>query len=139
MNSRHFVLCATAALLCSFALHAQSPTGEIRLSVQDSSGAAMQATGKLGTQSFQTDAQGQYAFQNLAYGRYRLEVTKAGFATQSATIDVRSGTPILRTVTMALATQTSRVDVVGATPLAGTDLDIDQVASAVQTATAADI
>ena len=40
---------------------------------------------------------------------------------------------------MALAAQTSKVDVVETTPLAGTDLAVDQVAGAVQTATAADI
>src|ERR1700678_3272894 len=113
MNSRHFVLCATAALLCSFALHAQSPTGEIRLTVQDSSGAAMQATGKLGTQSFQTNAQGQYAFQNLPYGRYRLEASQAGFAAQVISIDVQAAAPVSRTVTLAPAVAGSSIDVVG--------------------------
>ena len=57
-------------------LQAQGPTGEIRVEIKDPSGAAMQAAGKLGTRSFETDAQGVFTFSNLAPGRYRLEVSK---------------------------------------------------------------
>lgn len=131
------ILCAVG-LVCSL-LRAQFPAGEIRLSVQDSSGAAMQAAGKLGTQSFQTDAQGHYTFTNVPYGRYRLEVSQAGFATQAAAIDVQSATPILRTITLSPAVAGSRIDVVETTPLPGVDLTKDQIASPIQTATAADI
>ena len=88
---------------------------------------------------FQTDAQGMIVLGNLPLGRYRLEISKTGFTTQSVVIDVQSATPVSRTVTMALGAQTSKVDVVAATPLAGTDLAIDQIAAPVQTATAADI
>jgi outer membrane receptor protein involved in Fe transport len=133
-------------LLGAFAvLHAQPPAGEIRLEVKDPSGAAVEASGKLeslapGVQrNFQTDAQGTSTLGNLPYGRYRLTVSRAGFSTQSVVIDLRSGTPVSRTVTLALAAQTSRVDVVATTPLAGTDLATDQIAGPVQTATAADI
>jgi hypothetical protein len=139
------VLCTVAALLCPILSHGQTPTGQIQLEVKDPSGAAIEASGKLESSApvlelgFQTDAQGMYTFVNLPYGRYRLEVSKAGFATQSVRIDVQSGTPISRTITMALGTQTSRVDVVSTTPLAGTDLAIDQIAGPVQTATAADV
>lgn len=131
------ILCAVG-LVCSL-LRAQPPAGEIRLSVQDSSGAAMQAAGKLGTQNFQTDAQGHYTFTNVPYGRYRLEVSQAGFATQAAAIDVQSATPILRTITLSPAVAGSRIDVVETTPLPGVDLTKDQIASPIQTATAADI
>ena len=133
-------LCVTAALLCG-----QPQTGEIRIQVQDSSGLAMEASGKLESLasktdlSFQTDPQGAYTFSNLSSGRYRLEVSKAGFATQSLLIDVESGTPVSRTVMMALATQASRIDVVAATPLPGTDLPIDQIPAPVQTASARDL
>jgi outer membrane receptor protein involved in Fe transport len=126
-------------LLCG-----QSQTGEIRIQVKDSSGLAMEASGKLESPasktglSFQTDSQGTYTFSNLSPGRYRLEVSKAGFATQSVLIDVESGT-VSRTVTMALAAQASRIDVVAATPLPGTDLPIDQIAAPVQTASARDL
>src|SRR5580658_2279229 len=97
-------------------LQAQQPTGEIRLEVKDPSGAAVIASGTLrnlaggGVRTFQTDTQGMYRFSDLAYGRYRLEVSKTGFASQSLPIDVQSGTPILRTVIMALGVQSSRVE-----------------------------
>ncbi|MGA2714478.1 MAG: TonB-dependent receptor [Bryobacteraceae bacterium] len=137
MKSRHWILCVVA-LVC-FLLHAQSPAGEIRLTVQDSSGAAMQAAGKLGTRSFQTDPQGHYTFQDLPYGSYRLEISRAGFTTEVVSIDVQSTVPISHIVTMNPAQAESKVDVVETTPLAGVELSKDQIASPVQTATAADI
>ena len=123
-------------------LQAQQPSGEIRLEVNDPSGAAVEASGRLRNPAggvdltFQTDAQGKYVIANLPYGRYRLELTKTGFVTQSSLIDVQSGTPISRTVTLAIGAQSSKVDVVAVTPLAGTDLTTDQIAGPVQTATA---
>jgi outer membrane receptor protein involved in Fe transport len=126
-------------------LQAQQPSGEIRLEVNDPSGAAVEASGRLRNPAggvdltFQTDAQGKYVIANLPYGRYRLELTKTGFVTQSSLIDVQSGTPISRTVTLAIGAQSSKVDVVAVTPLAGTDLTTDQIAGPVQTATAADV
>jgi outer membrane receptor protein involved in Fe transport len=126
-------------------LHAQRPTGEIRLEVKDPSGVAMEAIGRLHSfeagsdRSFKTNAQGVSTFQKLPYGRYRLEISKAGFATESELVDVESATPVLRAVTLALAPQASEIDVVAATPLPGTDLAIDDIPTPVQTATAHDI
>ena len=70
-------------------LWAAGPAGEIRIEVKDPSGAAMEASGKLenlasGTdRSFQTDAQGSYTLKSVPSGRYRLELSRSGFATQS--------------------------------------------------------
>ena len=142
---RRYPCTAVALLFAALILRGQTPEGEIRVQVKDPSGAAMDASGTLQSvapgvrRSFQTDAQGRYTLGGLPYGHYRLEISKAGFATQSATIDVRSATPISRTVTMALGVQSSRVNVVATTPLAGTDLSTDQIAGPVQTATSADI
>ncbi|MGA2134432.1 MAG: TonB-dependent receptor [Bryobacteraceae bacterium] len=133
-------LIATVALL-----QAQPPVGEIQLQVKDSSGAAMEASGTLRSltgaveRSFRTDVHGIYKFRDLPFGRYRLEVSQAGFATQSTLIEVRSAAPVLRTLTMALGRQSVRVDVVATTPLAGTDLAPEQIAGPVQTATSDDI
>ncbi len=127
------------------ALRAQQPTGEIRLSVKDPSANAMEASGRLQSlgakvdRLFQTDPQGSYTFQDLPYGRYRLEVSRSGFATQSVLIDVRSPAPVSRTITLALAAQASRIDVVAATPLPGTDLALDEIPAPVQTASARDL
>ena len=136
-------LCAVVVLLFPTLLQGQSTGGEIRLEVKDPSGAPMQASvrlvGSAGDRRFQTDAQGKYTFSNLPNARYRLEVSKDGFTTQSMLIDVQSGTPVSRTVMLELAAQASRIDVVAATPLPGTDLPIDQIAAPVQTASARDL
>src|SRR3984957_15511201 len=131
-------------LAITASLSAQPPTGVIRLEIHDPSGAPMEASGKLvnatgnGERSFQTDSRGTYSFENLPYGRYRLEVSKSGFVTQSVQIDVQSAT-VSRTVTLLLAGTQSKIAVVATTPLAGTDLATDQIAGPVQTATAADV
>lgn len=140
-----YLRAAAVILLVASTLQAQTPGGEIRVQVKDSSGTVMQASGKLESltpglkRSFQTDTQGKFTLENLPYGRYRLEISNPGFATQSVVIDVRSEAPLSRTIILALSTPTSRVEVVSALPLVGTDLTINQIAGPVQTATAADV
>jgi len=124
---------------------AQSPKGEIRLQVNDSTGGPMKASGVLRNASagtgrgFETDTQGSFDFTNLAYGSYRLQVSQRGFNTETLAIDVQSPTPVSRTVTMKIGAQSAKIDVVEATPLAGTDLAEDQIPGLVQTATAEDL
>jgi len=120
-------------------LQAQQPGGELRLAVEDSSGAGMQASGTLDDQAFQTDAQGQYDFRNLASGRHRLQVSRVGFATQVIAVEVGAGGTLNETVKLDLAGTASRVDVVDTTPLAGANLAKEQIAAPIQTATASDI
>src|SRR5262245_13355948 len=121
------------------------PTGELRLEIKDPSGNAVEASGKLEslstgeTRSFQTDAQGKHRFEGLAYGRYRLEVSRDGFATQSELINVRSTEPLAHTVILALSRLAFKVDVVGTTPLPGVDLEPNEVPTPVQAATHRDI
>src|ERR1700723_2808457 len=93
-----------AILLCgALTVWGQTREGEVRVQVKDSSGTAMEASGKfvnLGTgveRSFQTDPLGTFTLGGLPFGRYRLELSKAGFATQSVVIEVQSATPIART------------------------------------------
>lgn len=141
-RGRHIVM---GIMFAALAARGQGADGEIRAQVKDSSGAPMEAGGKLESltpgveRPFQTDSQGKFTFGNLPFGRYRLEVSKAGFVTQSAVIEVRSGAPILRTVTLALGIQASKVDVIATTPLGGIDLPIDEVPGPVQTGNATDI
>ncbi len=89
--------------------------------------------------TFQTDAQGIYIFRSLPYGRYRLEISRNGFVTQSASVDVRSAIPISRTFTMPLTQASNSVDVVGTTPLPGVNLPLEEIPAPVQTATQADV
>jgi outer membrane receptor protein involved in Fe transport len=138
-------LCGGALLCAALGLYGQAREGEVRVQVKDPSGASMGASGKLvnvGTgdqRTFQTDAQGAFTFGRLAFGRYQLEVSKSGFVAQSVVIEVRSATPVSRTITMALVAQTSKVDVVATTPLRGIDLPVNEIPAPVQTATQADI
>jgi outer membrane receptor protein involved in Fe transport len=126
-------------------LRAQPPAGEIRIEVKDPSGTPMRASGRLHSlgagvdRMFLTDPNRAYVLLGLPYGRYRLEVSKSGFATQSVRIDVRSPAPVSRSLTLALAVEASRVDVVAATPLPGTDLPLDEIPAPVQTAGARDL
>ena len=127
-------------------LQAQPRTGEIRLEVKDPSGAAVEASVKIQNpaagmdRSLETDAQGRHTFESLPYGRYRLDVSKSGFATQSVSIDVHAAAPISRTVTLTLArAPNSTVTVFGATPLPGVDLPLEEMPAPVQTATQADM
>jgi len=135
-----------AALLgIAIGLSAQTGSGEIHLQVTDPSGAPMAASVRVRGQKAKldltvpTNTKRPTVLANLPFGRYRLEVSKAGFATQAFPVDVNSTAPVERTVTMALAAQSSRVDVVAATPLAGTDLPLDQIPAPVETASAKDI
>ena len=141
----------SARLLClvllsiSSLLRAQPPSGEIRLQVNDSSGASMRASGILrnsttgAVQNFQTDATGAFDFTGLTFGRYRLQVSQSGFNTESVSVAVPSAAPVSQVVTMTIGAQAAQVDVVSSTPLAGSDLSADQVPGPVQSVTAADI
>jgi hypothetical protein len=93
----------------------------------------MHASGRLenvhtgASHSFRTDENGRFTLGNLSYGRYRLEVSGQGFATQSFLVDVQSNNPVSRTITMALGVESARVDVVAATPVAGSNLSLQEM------------
>ncbi|HML17952.1 MAG TPA: TonB-dependent receptor [Bryobacteraceae bacterium] len=136
------LLCA--AIVMPLAIYAQRPSGEIRLQVNDPSGAAVRVSGKLKNiatgeeRSFETDDKGAVRFSGLAFGRYAIQIAKAGFAAQTISIDIKSSSPVTRVVKLALRSEAYKVEVVATTPLAGSDLSIDQIAAPVQTAGARD-
>ena len=119
--------------------------GELRLEVKDPSGKALEAAGKLDnlatgvSNGFQTDSQGKRTFEGLAYGRYRLEVSREGFATQSMLINVQSNETVTRAVILALSSLAYKSDVIATTPLPGVDLEPNEVPTPVQAATKRDI
>ena len=86
----------------------QQPTGEIRLQVQDPSGAVVEAAVRLRSpaagleRTFQTDTQGSLSLPGLPFGRYSVEISKNGFATSSVEINVQTPSPVSQTVTLAL-------------------------------------
>jgi outer membrane receptor protein involved in Fe transport len=123
----------------------QTKTGEIRIEVKDPTGSGMQASGKLvgvGSdvdRSFETDGTGGYTFSMLPYGRYRLEVSRDGFSTQSTLIDVQSETAVSRAITMAIGASAYKVDVVSTTPLPGVEQQLQDIPAPVQSGTERDI
>src|SRR5215472_1074617 len=148
MNPRRLLrraLFISCLLLPAFLL-GQVATGEFHIEVKDPSGAAVeQAAGSLQELStgayrrFKTNSSGTYTVENLPLGRYRLEISKEGFATQSFLVDVQPGSPVSRTITMALGIESARVDVVAATPLAGSNLSVQEVPAPVQVASQQDL
>ena len=138
------LLCAVVVI--AGLLPGQVPTGEIRIEVEDPSGAPMAASGHLKNVAtgvnrvFQTDPQGKYRFDSVPYGNYRLEVARDGFVAQTVPVNLQSGLPVLHTVKLALARAAqSKVEVVETMPLPGVDLSPNQIAVPIQTATAADV
>lgn len=92
---------APALLILIFipAVFAQVNTGELRLTVTDSSSAAVPAkieiTSKANQydQSFDADAQGNVVAKRLPFGFYTLRVAHAGFAPASQQVNIQSAIP----------------------------------------------
>lgn len=139
-----FRLAFAATLLLASAVHPQS-TGEIRLTVHDTSGAALTASGHIrnaaggAEQTFETNPEGVFTAIGLTPGRYEVQVLKTGFATQSFQLDVTSAAPVTRAVTLELRAQATSINVISVTPLTGTDLALDQIPAPVQAASAKNI
>ena len=54
---------------------------------------------------FKLTLQGDVVLGNLPFGRYRLQVSKSGFTTQTVAIDVQSATPVTRTISMEIGAE----------------------------------
>ena len=139
----YFVRIFIAFTISILQSQAQVSTGEIRLEVKDPTNAAVQASGQLRgskqDRQFETDAQGLAKIAPLPYGRYRLDISKTGFATQIIELEVTSATPVSKVITLALARSRSTIDVVDTTPLPGVDLTLGQIAAPVQSITQLDL
>src|SRR5512140_55606 len=61
--------------------------------------------------TYQTDGQGTHTFGALPFGRYRLQVGRAGVATQELHIEVRSAVPAPKAVTLAVAAAETTVEI----------------------------
>lgn len=140
-----FLSLSTMGQAQSGARSSQQAAGELRLEVKDPSGKALVASGKLESlatgvsTAFQTDNQGRHTFEGLASGRYRLEVSTDGFATQSVAINIQSNESLRRSVTLAVSSLAFKMDVIGTTPLPGVDLEPEEIPTPVQAATRRDI
>jgi hypothetical protein len=127
------------AQLAGAAAYAQS-TGEIRLQVNDPSGAALQASGHVAgpatDRAFRTDAQGGFSLSGLAFGRYHMEISRLGFVSRSITIDINTPTPVSEKVTLRIQIASTSVTVFSPTPIGQADQSLDEVPVPVQGLTA---
>src|ERR1022692_2153683 len=77
----------------------QVDTGELRLSVSDSTGLALPSSGTLVSaasqtrREFKTDDAGRFPFQHLPWDKNRLTVEHASFARSSPLSEIRSAVP----------------------------------------------
>jgi hypothetical protein len=96
---------------CHFA-HAQSGTGAITGSVQDSAGAIL-VSAKLevdpGDRQVPSDNQGQFRIPNLAPGQYTLTATYVGFKPYTATVTVSAGQTASVTASLQVLSQADSV------------------------------
>ena len=136
-DSIRILLIAAAAALCAH--------GQMRIEVKDPSGSAMEAWGTITNLAggagrvFHTDPSGVYLFPDLAAGRYRLLVTRSGFATHSKLLEIRTGVVETHVIKLSiLPPQQSSIDVIAAMPLTGVNLLRNEIAGAVQTASESD-
>lgn len=117
--------------------------GSIHLQVKDPSGAGLRATGTLSgphyLQQFSTDIGGLRNFSNLAFGRYRLEIFRNGFATENRVIEVRSSEPLSQHVTLTVSSIVASVTVFSETPIGRADQPKDEIPVPVKGVTAEQI
>src|SRR5579863_1344290 len=109
-------------LLLTFPLYAQNPRGSLRGTVQDSTGAriptakvVLQATDSSQRREAVSEDRGEFRFDDLLPGPYRMTVTAAGFAPAQA--DLGIAVSLVRDVTVTLkpaAASSENISVVGA-------------------------
>jgi hypothetical protein len=111
---------AAAILSAGMPCMAQSSgnSGTITGTVADSTGAVIPgATIELRNpvsgydRTAQSDASGSYQFTNIPFNNYHAEVTMAGFASQSADVQVRSAIPLVQDWKLAISSSVQTVNV----------------------------
>lgn len=96
---------------------AQDRSGELRLSVADSTGAALPAHGVLVSQAnrfelnFDIGPTGEYTAKKLPLGTYRLTLEDPGFATYNSLVEIRSELPQKISVALSVASVAESVNV----------------------------
>src|SRR5919109_1104357 len=104
-------------LMLTVAQFGQSTTGELRLKVTDPAGLPIGGHVSLVSeanhivQEAETTPQGTLIARRLPFGRYRLEVSAAGFAAFRDLVEIRSALPFELHVTLGLAPVQARLTV----------------------------
>jgi len=96
---------------------AQKDRGELQIEVRDPQGAVLSASGELVSQGnqfhldFTVGDDGRYAAQGLAFGVYRVSVSRSGFATAVQLVEIRSIVPQHLSLTLGLKPVETQVQV----------------------------
>lgn len=107
----------SCACACALPLFAQQNRGELEIEVHDSQGAVLSASGVLvseGNQfrlSFAVSDDGRYTAQGLAFGVYRISISRIGFATASQLVEIRSIVPQHLVLTLGVKPVETQVEV----------------------------
>lgn len=108
---------AVLMILVALSQFALPDSGELRIVVTDPAGLAVQGTVVLESdatqvlQRMETDPAGIATAKRLPFGRYRVSVTRDGFAAFNGIVDIRSALPAEYLVRLALAPLTAQVAV----------------------------
>jgi hypothetical protein len=95
----------------------QGTTGELRLTVSDSTGMALKSTVELVSQAneyrntFTTDDQGTLDARRLPFGIYNVQIRAQGFAEDSESVEIRSALPLDRAIRLRLGSVSESVKV----------------------------
>src|SRR6201996_4776479 len=115
-------------------------SGEIRLQVNDPSGAGVRASGSVtgpGTKrNFQTNARGAFSLGGLSFGIYQIQISSSGFATRLIEINVASASPVFQEITLLVEGISTNITVFSPTPIGQADQSRDQIPVPVQGLTA---
>ena len=107
---------------------AAGTTGELRVRIKDQTGRLLQAHATLygaamgSGRVLDVAPDGSLTVRDLPFGEYRLELTQAGFSSQTIDFQVRSSAPISREVTLTLHGPSTTVKVIAATPIGSLDV-----------------
>src|SRR5579862_8779721 len=105
------------ALLFALPAAGQRDRGELQIEVHDPQGAVLSASGELvseGNQfhlAFTVGDDGRYAAQDLAFGVYRLSVSRSGFVPTVQLVEIRSMIPQHLSLTLGLKPVETQVEV----------------------------
>lgn len=119
--------------------------GELKLRVQDSSGAPMPAQGILENRAsgqrlpFQVPPSGDYTFSALPAASFTLQLRNEGFRTRTEQLTLREGETRELTIRLQPGPALSSIDVVAAAPLAGPDRRPDDLPSVPRSLDAQDL
>jgi hypothetical protein len=108
-----------ALLLWALPVLAQSTTGELRLTVADSTGSGLKSTVELISQgndyhqTLTTHDDGSLDAKRLPYGIYQVQIAVHGFAPASESVEIRSALPVDRAIRLKVASVSQSVEVTG--------------------------